>query len=100
MRKLAVLLTLLPGLAAAQDVVQGKVIAERWCANCHVVSASATAGSANGLPSFPALAGDSRITEARLRGAMTALHGRMPDFALTQHQQDDLVAYIFSLRAR
>jgi mono/diheme cytochrome c family protein len=99
-RKLALSLVLVPGVACAQDVVQGKALAERWCANCHVVSGSATAGSANGLPTFPALAGDPGMTEAKLRAAMTAQHGRMPDLQLTRHQQDDLVAYILSLKSR
>jgi mono/diheme cytochrome c family protein len=100
MRKLVLLLVLLPGFAHAQDVAQGKVMAERWCANCHIVSGSATAGSANGLPTFPGLAGDPKTSDATLRAAMTAQHGRMPDFSLTRRQQDDLVAYILSLRSK
>ncbi len=76
-------------------------MAERWCANCHVVTSSATTGSANGLQSFPALAADPKITESKLRAAMTAQHGgRMPDFSLTKREQDDLIAYIFSLRPK
>jgi hypothetical protein len=31
---------------------------------------------------------------------MSAQHGRMPDFSLTKREQDDLVAYIQSLRAK
>ena len=74
-------------------------MAERWCASCHVVSRSATVGSATGAQSFPALAGDPSMTASRLRAAMTSQHGgRMPDFSLTQGEQDDLIAYIFSLR--
>jgi mono/diheme cytochrome c family protein len=101
MRKLALLLLMLPAFAKAQDVARGKVMAERWCANCHVVTTSATIGNANGLETFPALAADPKITDSNLRAAMTAQHGRrMPDFSLTKQEQDDLVAYIFSLRAK
>ena len=100
MRKLAFLLVSLPGIACAQDVAQGKALAERWCANCHVVTASAASASANGLPTFRALAADPKITEGTLRAAMTTQHGRMPDFSLSKRQQDDLVAYIFSFRAK
>ena len=101
MRKLVLLLLILPTFASAQDVTRGKVMAERWCANCHVVSPSATIGSANGLQTFPALAADPKITESKLRAAMTSQHGgRMPDFSLTQQEQDDLIAYIFSLRTK
>lgn len=58
MRKLALLLLMLPAFARAQDVARSKVIADRWCANCHVVRSSATIGNANGLGPFPALASD------------------------------------------
>ncbi|MBS0522753.1 MAG: c-type cytochrome [Proteobacteria bacterium] len=101
MRKLVLLLLMLPAFARAQDVARGRAMAERWCANCHVVTSSATIGSANGLETFPALAADPNITESKLRAAMTSRHGRrMPDFSLTEQEQDDLIAYIFSLRAK
>jgi cytochrome c len=101
MRKLALLLLVLPDFAHAQDVARGKAMAVRWCANCHVVSSSATVGIANGLETFPALAADPKITESKLRGAMTSQHGGgMPDFALTTQEQDDLIAYIRSLRPK
>jgi mono/diheme cytochrome c family protein len=101
MRKLALLLLILPAFARAQDVTRGKAMAERWCANCHVVTSSATVGSATGVHTFPGLAADPKITESKLRGAMTSQHGgRMPDFSLTRQEQDDLVAYIFSLRTK
>jgi cytochrome c len=93
-----VALTLLPGLAAAQDVLRGQALAERWCANCHVVSRAATTGRSDGLPTFPALAARKETTAAMLKGAMTATHSRMPDFQLGARDQDDLVAYILSLR--
>ncbi len=99
--RIAALLFFLPGLAWAQDdAARGKVLAERWCANCHVVAGSATGGSANGLPTFPGLANDAKTTPATLRAAMTAEHGKMPDFSLSRRQQDDLIAYIVSLRAK
>jgi mono/diheme cytochrome c family protein len=101
MRKLALLLLVLPAFAHAQDIARGKMIAERWCVNCHVVTSSATVGSATGVQTFPALAADPKMTESKLRGAMTSQHGgRMPDFSLTRQEQDDLVAYIFSLRTK
>ncbi len=76
-------------------------MAERWCAHCHVVTRSATTGTAIGTETFPALAADPKITESKLRAAMTSQHGgRMPDFSLTTQEQDDLIAYIFSLRTK
>jgi mono/diheme cytochrome c family protein len=101
LRALALLLFMLPALACAQDAARGKAMAERWCANCHVVSTTATIGSANGLETFPALARDPKVTESKLRAAMTSQHGGgMPDFSLTREEQDDLIAYVFSLRGK
>ncbi len=86
--------------AQAQDVVRGQALAERWCANCHVVGRDATTGRADGLPTFPALAARKDVTAATLKGAMSATHSLMPDFQLGARDQEDLVAYIFSLRPR
>ena len=89
---------LVPALAEAQDVLRGQALAERWCANCHVVSRTADTGRSDGLPTFPAIANRKDVTAATLKGAMSATHNRMPDFQLGARDQDDLVAYIFSLR--
>lgn len=99
-RYLVALLLLLPlaGVAEAQDALRGQALAERWCANCHVVSRTATTGRSDGLPTFPALAARKDMTAATLKGAMTAMHSRMPDFELGARDQEDLVAYIFTLR--
>jgi mono/diheme cytochrome c family protein len=100
LRSLACLLVLTPGLAWAQDIEQGHQLATRWCANCHVVEHTTAAASANGLPTFPAIASSSRSTPDLLRATMSAQHGRMPDLQLTKRQQDDLIAYISSLRQK
>lgn len=87
-------------LVHAQDALRGQALAERWCANCHVVSRTATSGQADGLPTFPALAARKDVTAATLKGAMTATHSLMPDLELGARDQEDLVAYIFSLRPK
>lgn len=84
--------------AFAQSPERGAQLAERWCANCHVVESSPSAASADGLPTFPALANARGQSADRLRAAMNPQHSRMPDFSLSKQQQDDLVAYILSLR--
>ncbi|WP_421997174.1 cytochrome c [Reyranella sp.] len=88
------------GPADAQDVLRGQALAERWCANCHVVTRTAATARSDGLPTFPALAARKDVTAATLKGAMSASHSRMPDLQLGARDQDDLVAYIFSLRGR
>jgi len=90
---------LLPSLADAQDVLRGQALAERWCAGCHVVSRAATTGRSDGLPTFPAIAARKDMTAEKLKVAMTGKHSRMPDFQLGANDQNDLVAYIFSLRS-
>jgi mono/diheme cytochrome c family protein len=94
------LLVVPAGFAQAQDVLRGQALAERWCANCHVVNQAATAGKSDGLPTFPALAARTDVTAATLKGAMTATHSRMPDFQLGARDQEDLAAYILSLRPK
>lgn len=94
-------LCLLPlASAGAQDIARGQALAERWCANCHVVNTEAGSGQSNGLPTFPAIAARPDMNAAILKGAMSATHSRMPDFELGARDQDDLAAYILSLRKR
>lgn len=89
---------LMPCFVAAADLDRGQALAERWCGNCHVVSRSAPAGRADGLPTLPAIAAKRETTAASLRGIMSAPHGRMPDLSLGARDQDDLIAYVLSLR--
>lgn len=93
-------LAVVPAVAAAQDIDRGRALAERWCGNCHVVDRTAATATANGLPTLPAIAADPKTTPATLRGFMTVAHGRMPDFSLGARDQDDLTAYILSLRGK
>jgi mono/diheme cytochrome c family protein len=98
LRYLAWTLVFVPALSQAQDAAQGHEIATRWCSSCHIVDSTATRAAANGLPTFSGLASNGGLSADRLRAAMTPQHSRMPDFALSKRQQDDLVTYIFSLR--
>jgi mono/diheme cytochrome c family protein len=95
-----VALGLASAAAFAQDVGRGERLAKTWCANCHVVEQAPAEAPATGLPTFPALAKDSSQTADRLRAGMNPQHSRMPDLQLSKQQQDDLVAYILSLRGR
>lgn len=92
------LLTLLPATASAQDIDRGHQLAQRWCAGCHTVERSPAAARADGVPTFPAIAALQGMSAERLRASMNPLHGRMPDLSLGKREQDDLAAYILSLR--
>jgi mono/diheme cytochrome c family protein len=100
LRRLACAVVFVPSLAAAQDAQQGHEIAQRWCSSCHVVDRAATRAPADGLPTFPAIAAKPDLSADYLRAAMNPQHSRMPDFALSRRQQDDLIAYIYSLRRK
>ncbi len=89
----------LPATAVAQDVEGGHQLAQRWCAGCHTIERSPAAARADGIPSFPAIAKMPGISADRLRAAMNPTHGRMPDLALSKRDQDNIAAYILSLRS-
>ncbi len=91
------LLSALIADAAQADVAGGRAIAQRWCANCHVVSNSQTSPVPQGPPTFIAIA-KSGMTAEQLRAFLSHPHGAMPDLALTRTEIDDLIAYIQSLR--
>jgi mono/diheme cytochrome c family protein len=83
--------------AAAGDARNGRQIAQRWCASCHVVSPEQRAGSPD-VPSFQSIAQREDFTEALLTAFLSNSHPRMPDMSLARREISDLVAYIRSLR--
>jgi len=90
---------ILPGIpAVAADIERGQMLADRWCSTCHVVGRSTTTGSADGLPTFPAIAAKPTTTADFLVGIMTNPHDRMPPLSLSKRDQDDLIAYILGLK--
>jgi len=95
-----VILTLLTLVAAtpalAGDILQGKRIAKRWCASCHVISPDQMQASAD-VPSFCDIA--QRKSGGQLKVFLMDPHPKMPDMSLTRQEIDDLVAYIESLKA-
>lgn len=80
--------------AAAIDVPHGKIIAQRWCAECHLVSPDQTRAKAD-APSFADVA--SRKTSREISAFLTDPHPRMPDMTLSRDEIADLVGYIKSL---
>jgi mono/diheme cytochrome c family protein len=85
-----------PALAGDPDA--GRALAERWCANCHVVEASQRDATANGAPTFTAVARMPSTTEVSLKVFLLTPHDRMPDLHLTNAERDNVVSYILSLR--
>lgn len=86
------------GVAASEQVAQGRAVAEKWCANCHVVSAQARGPVGDAAPPFDAVARMPATTELSLRAFLRTPHARMPDYQLSQAELDGVVAYILSLK--
>lgn len=89
---------LLSGVATARaDIAGGATLAQRWCANCHIIDSQGTGRSVpQGPPSFHTIAG--HLSVDQLRAFLTHPHGAMPDLALTRAEIDDLLAYIAAQR--
>ena len=92
--------------AVQSPAARGHDIAEQWCAECHRVSPDDPSGSRAGHilpPSMPGPAfmtvADRPGTDARsLRHFMDELHLPMPTYRFRPEEQDDIIAYILSLK--
>lgn len=84
------------GAAQASDVREGRIIAERWCATCHLVSPEQESAM-DGVPSFAQIAEREELDPQALAYYLMQPHPPMPDMALTRREIDKLVAYIESL---
>jgi len=87
--------------ARAQDpaIVAGRAIAERACAQCHVVGTDIQSGPVPaGIPSFAAIASRTGQTPEAIAGRIVLPHPPMPDASLTRIEIANVTAYIMSLR--
>ncbi len=103
---LALSLWLLPIAAAAQDTEptvsrtdpkRGAELAQRWCANCHVVSKDQTKAS-DVTRSFVAVAQSPEFNAERLAFFLLDPHPIMPNMMLSRQEARDLAAYIATLK--
>ncbi len=89
-----------------QPEVRGQQTAEQWCSECHRVEPDQPSGARMGhiLPSpmhgpdFTAIADRPGVNAQWLRGFMADLHLPMPTYRLPPDRQDDVIAYILSLK--
>jgi len=88
---------LCPSLAAATDAQQGKQLAQRWCAECHLVAPEQTRANAD-VASFVSLARRPDFNAAQLAFFLLDPHPKMPSLALTRAEAGDLAAYIGTLK--
>jgi mono/diheme cytochrome c family protein len=86
-----------PSLAAAADAQHGKDLAQRWCAECHLVSSEQTRASADVAP-FASVARRQDFSAAHLAFFLLDPHPKMPNVSLSRVEAADLAAYIASLK--
>jgi mono/diheme cytochrome c family protein len=99
--RLALLACLAAASAMAQegDVVAGRVLAQRMCSSCHLVSPDHRGPVPDGVPSFMAVAARLDMTRERIVETMISpSHPAMPAPPLERSQMQDVAAYMLSLR--
>jgi len=89
--------TLSNTMSLAADAQHGKVLAERWCASCHLVGPVQRQGSADVAP-FATVGRDPAFNAERLAFFLLDPHPKMPDMQITRSEAQDLAAYIKGLR--
>lgn len=77
--------------AAGED--DGRRIAERWCAACHIVSSTQTKAQ-DGVATFAKIGAARDFDEKALTAFLASPHPRMPDMALSRPELAALVAWI------
>jgi mono/diheme cytochrome c family protein len=85
------------GAASAADAANGKKLAERWCASCHVVAASQQRGNTQ-APPFSEVAKKPHIDAPMIALFLLVPHPKMPDMNLSRFEAGDIAAYIASLK--
>jgi mono/diheme cytochrome c family protein len=89
----------LAGVTSQPDPVQGKVLAEKLCTNCHLVSSAQQQQPASAdVPSFPEIANLEGQTADAITARIMLPRHPMPQIPLTKAELADLAAYILSLR--
>lgn len=82
-------------------VTEGRELALKWCAECHLVDKTQTQAASDSVPSFYAVANHPSTTETGLKAFLMSPHKKqMPNIMLTREQIDDVVAYILSLHGQ
>jgi mono/diheme cytochrome c family protein len=82
----------------AADAVQGKIVAERWCAGCHIVEHEQKSATTDQAPPFASIAKTSDFGANRLALLLLKPHPNMPKLTLSRAEVADLAEYILTLK--
>jgi hypothetical protein len=91
-----------------QAIVRGHATAEKWCSECHRISRDQPTGSRAGhilpppvnAPSFMEIADRPNVDRRYLFELAHEFYTPMPTFRLPENEQDDVMAYILSLKGQ
>jgi mono/diheme cytochrome c family protein len=89
---------IVPSLSFAADAYQGKAIAERWCAGCHVVEREQKSPATDQAPPFASIATMPEFGASKLAILLLAPHPNMPKLALSRAEVANLADYILTLK--
>jgi len=84
--------------AFAADANNGERLAQRWCAACHVVSATQRQSTTDQAPPFASIAKMPGFDAGRVALFLLDPHPKMPDMGLSRTEAADLEAYIATLK--
>ena len=76
--------------AFAADAYNGERLAHRWCAACHVVSATQRQTTTDQAPPFATIAKTPGFDTAKIALFLLDPHPKMPDMGLSRAQAGDL----------
>jgi mono/diheme cytochrome c family protein len=82
----------------AADAYQGKDIAQRWCAGCHVVERDQKGPAIDQAPPFASVGRTPGFDDNKLAILLLKPHPNMPKLALSREEVANLTAYILTLK--
>ena len=85
-----------PVFGANQD--NGERLAHRWCAACHVISATQRQVTTDQAPPFASIAKTPDFDAGKIALFLLDPHPKMPDMGLSRTDSQDLAAYIATLK--
>jgi mono/diheme cytochrome c family protein len=85
-----------PSLAV--DMVEGKTIAERWCASCHLVEREQKSAITDQAPPFASIARMPEFGPNKLALLLLQPHPNMPKLSLSRAEVISLADYIATLK--
>jgi cytochrome c553 len=86
------------GADAAEAATKGRALAERLCANCHMVPGQGEKRAEDEIPGFAAVARRRNQTPEGIIAWLRAVPPIMPNHHLSQDEMYDLAAFIMTLR--